>query len=103
MSFKLKSARYHPLQGLEVTGEDGVAYLTYTKRSVLQAGAVMFVPNYPNKCPYKVKFNFKGQPDMPDLEHEADGTDDQETLKVAKKFEYEELEFSKDWVDIPLE
>ena len=53
MKLKLKSARRHPLEGLEVTGEDGVAYLTHTKRSVLEAGAVMFLQNYPDPCPQK--------------------------------------------------
>lgn len=100
MSFKLKSARYHPLQGLEVTGDDGVSYLTHTKRSVLAAGAVMFVANYGMVCPHKVAFNFKGQENMPDFEHESDGTDDPATLEVARHFEFDELEFSEGWLDI---
>jgi hypothetical protein len=97
LEFKLKSARRHPLQGLEVTGEDGVAYLTHTKRSVLEAGAVMFLQNYPDPCPHKTKFTLDGR------EYEMDGTDDPATLAVARKYEYGELESSKDWVDIPLD
>lgn len=96
MKFKLKSARKHPLQGLEVTGEDGVAYLTHTKRSVLEAGAVMFLQNYPTPCPHQAKFTLDGR------NYEMDGTDDLATLAVARKYEYEELEPSKGWVNVPL-
>lgn len=104
MKFKLKSARYHPLQGLEVTGEDGEAYLTETKRSVLDAGAVMFLQNYPTPCPHKVKFNFKGQEDMPDHEYEMDGTDDPATLALARKlWGGGVLPFHPDWQNVPLE
>lgn len=94
MAFKLKSARRHPLQGLEVTDEDGVAYLTHTKRSVLEAGAVMFLQNYPEPCPYKAKFSLDGR------EYEMDGTNDPATLAVAKRYEFDELEPSKGWVDV---
>ena len=94
MEFKLKSARRHPLEGLEVTGEDGVAYLTHTKRSVLEAGAVMFLQNYPDPCPHKAKFKLDGR------EYEMDGTNDPATLEVARKYEYEEREPSKGWVHI---
>ncbi len=45
MKFKLTKARRHPLQGLEVTDEFGVAYLTHTKRSVLEA-AHLRPPNF---------------------------------------------------------
>ncbi len=96
MRFKLKSARRHPLQGLEVTGDDGVAYLTHTKRSVLEAGAVMFLQNYPAPCPHKVKFKLDGR------EYEMDGTKDPETLAVARRYEFDELEPTKDWSDVPL-
>lgn len=96
MRFKLKSARRHPLQGLEVTGEDGVAYLTHTKRSVLEVGAVMFLANYPDPCPHKAKFKLNGR------EYEMDGTDDPETLAVARRYEFDGLEPSKDWADVPL-
>ena len=96
MKFKLTKARRHPLQGLEVTDEFGVAYLTHTKRSVLEAGAVMFLQNYPTECPHKVKFKLDGR------EYEMDGTDDPETLAIAKVYEYDDFPSSRDWTDIPL-
>ena len=102
MKFKLTKARRHPLQGLEVTDEFGVAYLTHTKRSVLEAGAVMFLANYPEPCPYQVIVNFKGQEDMPDNEWLWDGTDDPETLTIARAYEYDDFPSSRDWTDIPL-
>jgi hypothetical protein len=97
MKFKLKSARRHALEGLEVTGEDGVAYLTHTKRSVLEAGAVMFLQNYPTPCPHKAKFQLGGR------DYEMDGTNDPATLAVARKYEFGELEPWKGWVDVPLD
>ena len=103
MKFKLKSARYHPLQGLEVTGEDGVAYLADTKKSILDAGAVTFIEGY-GECPYKVTVNFKGQENMPDKDWIWNGTDDPETLALARKmWGGEGLPFHPDWQDVPLD
>ncbi len=102
MAFKLTKARGHPLYGLEVTDEDGVPYLTHTKRSVLKAGAVLFIHHEATPCPYQVAFSFAGQEDMPDDWHTVPGTDDPATLALAIQWEYSEFEYQDGWKDIPL-
>ena len=98
----MTKARCHPLYGLEVTDENDVPYLTHTKRSVLQAGAVLFIHHEPTPCPYQVTFSFKGQENMSEDERTMDGTNDPATLALAIRWEYNEIPYGRDWMDIPL-
>lgn len=104
MKFKLKSARYHPLQGLELVDQNGMAFMADTKWSLLVAGVVSLRMTEPGECPYRVTYNLKGQQFMPDEERTINGTDDPVALAMARKYHDEFPEpFSRDWQDVPLD
>lgn len=83
MNFTITRARYHPLSGLELTDQHGDVYLASTKWSLMQAGVVTLLMTKPGECPYRVRYNFKDQPFMPDEEREIDGTNDPVALALA--------------------
>lgn len=103
MNFIVAKARYHPLYGLELTDQNGVAYATYTKRSILDAGAVLFIEDEDDECPYRVKYRLEGNSPGEFVEYDRAGTDDPMAHDLAWRAEYNSLvPFFPDWQDVPL-
>ena len=103
MKFTVTKANFHPLHGLEIIDQNGDAYLASTKWSLLQAGVVSLLMTKPGECPYRVTYNLKGQPFMPDEDREIDGTDDLVALALALKYHDDgPVEFSHDWQEVSL-
>jgi hypothetical protein len=103
MEFPLARLRYQPLEGFELTDVNGDKFISRTKGSILNVGAVHLNPMQAGECPYKVTINYGSLQDMADEDFEINGTKDPQLLSIARAyFNGAPRPFVSDWREIEL-